>query len=107
MSKDQYLRMVEQTGEEIDWDRCPPEVDDFPDSVIAALNIFSSLGSRIYPEVGYIGRDYTNLNLLYNLYNIENHQEDWIFELLLFLDSRAIEESQQKLKAEMDRIKRK
>ena len=99
--------MVEQTGEEIDWDRCPPEVDDFPDSVIAALNIFSSLGSRIYPEVGYIGRDYTNLNLLYNLYNIENHQEDWIFELLLFLDSRAIEESQQKLKAEMDRIKRK
>ena len=107
MTKDQYLRMVEQTGEEIDWDRCPPEVDDFPDSVIAALNIFSSLGSRIYPEVGYIGRDYTNLNLLYDLYNVEKHQEDWIFELLLFLDSRAIEESQQKLKAEMDRIKRK
>ena len=57
MSKDQYLRMVEQTGEEIDWDRCPPEVDDFPDSVIAALYIFCSLCSRIYPEVGYIGRD--------------------------------------------------
>ena len=107
MSKEQYLRMVEQTGEEIDWDRCPPEVDDFPDSVIAALNIFSSLGSRIYPEVGYIGRDYTNLNLLYDLYNIEKHQEYRIFELLLFLDNRAIEEAQRRMKAEYDKIKRK
>ena len=28
MTKDQYLRMVEQTGEEIDWDKCPPEPED-------------------------------------------------------------------------------
>ena len=99
--------MCEQTGEEINWEKCPPEIEDFPTSILTALNIFESLGIRVYPDVGYVGRDYTNLNLLYDLYNVEKHQEDWIFELLLFLDSRAIEESQQKLKAEMDRIKRK
>ena len=43
MTKDQYLRMVEQTGEEIDWEKCPPDLEDFPNSVIDALNILASL----------------------------------------------------------------
>ena len=47
MTKDQYLRMVEQTGEEIDWERCPPELSDFPESIIDALNIFHSLGNKV------------------------------------------------------------
>ena len=99
--------MCEQTGEEIDWEKCPPDIEDFPTSIFTALNIFESLGVRIYPDVGYVGRDYTNLNLLYKVYFVEKHEEDWIFELLLFLDSRAIQESQKRMKAEMDRIKRK
>ena len=106
MSKDQYLRMCEQTGEEIDWEKCPPDIEDFPNSILTALHIFDSLGVRIYPDIGYVGRDYTNLNLLYNVYLVEKHEEDWIFELLLFLDSRAIQESQKRMKAEMDKIKR-
>ena len=39
MTKDQYLRMVEQTGEEIDWERCPPEMEDFPSIVIDAMKL--------------------------------------------------------------------
>ena len=57
-------------------------------------------------DVGYLGRDYTNLDLLYKVYFVEKHEEDWIFELLLFLDSRAIQESQKRMKTEMDKIKR-
>ncbi len=98
--------MCEQTGEEIDWEKCPPEVEDFPDSVLTALNIFNSLGSRVYPDIGYMGRDFTNLNKLYEIYLVEKHEEDWLFELLLFLDDRAIEESQKRMKSEMDKIKR-
>jgi hypothetical protein len=107
MTKDQYLRMVEQTGEEIDWERCPPDEEDFPDSILTALNIYYSLGNRVYGDVGYVGKDFTNLPLLYDLYKIQEHQKDWIFELLLFLDNRAIEESQRRMKAEYDKIKRK
>ena len=100
--------MVEQTGEEIDWEKCPPEMEDFPESVITTLNIYHSLGIRIQSDIGYIGRDYTNLDILYDFYYIEeNIEKDWIFELLLFLDNRAIEESQKKMKSEMDKIKRK
>ena len=107
MTKDQYLRMVEQTGEEIDWEKCPPEMEDFPDSVHTAMNIYNSLGDRIYPDVGFIGKDFINLSLLYENYFIEEHEKDWIFELLLFLDSNSIKESQRRLKSEMDKIKRK
>ena len=107
MTKDQYLRMVEQTGEEIDWEKCPPEIEDFPDSVHTAMNIYNSLGDRIYPDIGYIGKDFTNLSLLYKNYYIEEHQKDWIFELLLFLDSNNIKESQKRIRSEIDRIKRK
>jgi hypothetical protein len=107
MTKDQYLRMVEQTGEEIDWERCPPDEEDFPDSILTALNIYYSLGNRVYGDVGYVGKDFTNLPLLYDLYKVQEYQKDWIFELLLFLDNRAIEESQRRMKAEYDKIKRK
>jgi len=107
MTKDQYLRMVEQTGEEIDWERCPPDLEDFPESVYTALNIYHSMGSRVQADIGYIGKDFTNLSLLYKFYYIEEYEKDWIFELLLFLDEREIKESQKRMKREMDKIKRK
>ena len=106
MSKDQYLRMCEQTGEEIDWDKCPPDLEDFPESIYTALNIYNSMGNRIQGDIGYIGKDYTNLDLLYKTYLVEKHEKDWIFELLLFLDNREIKESQKRMKSEVDRIKR-
>ncbi len=107
MTKDQYLRMVEQTGEEIDWDRIPPDLEDFPESVYTALCIFNSMGNRLQADIGYLGKDYTNLELLYKFYLIKEYEKDWIFELLLFLDEREIKESQKRMKSEMDKIKRK
>ena len=29
--------MCEQTGQEIDWEKCPPELQDFPNIVIEAI----------------------------------------------------------------------
>jgi len=105
MTKDQYLRMCEQTGEEIDWDRCPPEIEDFPPIVLDALNIFNSLGNRVYPDVGYTGKDFTNFKIFCKVYGIKEHQIDYLMELLLFLDSRSIEESNKQIKAAHDKIK--
>ena len=107
MTKDQYLRMVEQTGEEIDWDKCPPDTEDFPSIVIDTLSIFNSLGDRIYPDIGYIGKDFTSYELLLGRYGIQEHQKDYALDLVLWLDNREIEESQRRMKAEYDKIKRK
>jgi len=99
--------MVEQTGEEIDWERCPPELSDFPDSVLDSLNIFYSMGNKVYPEIGYIGKDFSNREIFFELYNIKSYQKDWIMELLLFLESKTVIESQRQIKAEYDKMKRK
>ncbi len=107
MSKEQYLRMCEQMGEEPDWKKCPPDWEDFPAIVIDVINIFHSMGDRVYPDIGYIGKDFTNLDFLLKRYYIQEHQKDYVLELLLWLDSRAIESSQKKLKAEYDRMKNK
>ena len=108
MTKDQYLRMVEQTGEEIDWERCPPDAEDFPQSVLTIMNVYNSLGNRIESDIGFVGKDFTNLNLLSDLENIVTDSEkDWAFELLLYLDSYFVAESQQKMKAEFDKMKKK
>ena len=81
MTKDQYLMMCEQTGQEIDWERCPPEPEDFPESVITALNIFHSLGNRVFGDVGYTGKDFTNINLILQVYKIDS------FIIYLYLNS--------------------
>lgn len=107
MSKDQYLEMMEQMGEEPDWEKCPPDWEDFPEIITTSVNIYHSLGDRIFPDVGYVGKDFTNFNFLLENYGIEEHQKEFVFEIILWLDSRAIEISQKKLKAEYDKIKRK
>ena len=107
MTKDQYLRMVEQTGEEINWERCPPDIEDFPDSVVDALNIFHSMGDRVYPEIGMVGKDWTAVDRLFKHYLIKEHEKDWTEELLIWLERYTVTESQRKLKAEYDRMKNK
>lgn len=99
--------MCEQTGQEIDWEKCPPDWEDFPQVVITTFNIFNSLGDRVYPDVGYIGKDFTNFNFLLKYYQVETYQIEFIFNTILWLDSRAIQNSQKKIKSEMDRMKNK
>ena len=71
MTKDQYLRMCEQTGEEINWEKCPPDWEDVPDIIIDTINIFNCMGDRVYPDIGYIGKDFTNFEFLIKHFKIE------------------------------------
>ena len=105
MDKDRYLSMMDELGEEPKEEELPPDIKDFPEIVIDAINTFNSLGDRIYPEIGYIGKDYTNLPLYIEMYKIDD--KDTFLEIILRLDSEAIKTSQEKLKREYDRIKRK
>ena len=105
MTKDQYLRMVEQTGEEIDWDRCPADIEDFPSSVHTAMNIFNSCGNRMASDIGYMGKDFTNLPYYIEFYGVEDKQ--LFLEILTWLESRAIDRSHESMKREREKLKRK
>ena len=99
--------MCEQTGEEINWEKCPPDWEDFPNIVIDTISIFNSMGDRVYPDIGYIGKDFTNFQFLLKYYNIDNNQIDFVLDTILWLDNRTIEKSQKRMKAEYDRMKNK
>tara|TARA_R100001460_G_scaffold71889_4_gene112603 strand:- start:46 stop:369 length:324 start_codon:yes stop_codon:yes gene_type:complete len=107
MTKEQYLMMCEETGQEVDWEKCPVEWEDFPLPVLTAVNIYNSLGNRIYGDVGFVGKDFTNFNFLLQQYSVEKYLKDFTFEIVMFMEGRQIEQSQRKLKAELDRVKKK
>ena len=97
--------MMDELGREPIEEEIPPGIEDFPEIVIDGINTFNSLGDRIYPEIGYIGKDYTNVPLYIEMYEIKD--KDTFLEILLRLDSEAIKTAQESLKREYDRIKRK
>ena len=56
---------------------------------MSAIQIFNSLGDRVYPDIGYIGKDYTNLPILMEVYNIQD-KELLLLDTLSRLDAQAI-----------------
>lgn len=105
MTRESYFNMCEQLGTEPDPDKIPPDIQDLPESVQTSIIIFNTLGDRVYPEIGYIGKDYTNLPILFDIYGVEDRE--LALDVLTFLDSRAIKTSSEELKKQYDKLKRK
>ena len=83
MTKKRYLDMMEQLGQEPKMEEMPPDYEDFPDIVIDAIETFNSLGDRIFGDVGYTGKDYTNLPYYIRINNIAEDQEELFLDILL------------------------
>ena len=92
-------------GQEPNPEEIPPDMEDFPEIAILALNTFSSLGDRVYPDIGYMGKDFTTLPYYIEMYGVEDNE--LFLEILTYLDSRAVKQSQETLKRERDKLKRK
>tara|TARA_X000001382_G_scaffold126095_1_gene112307 strand:- start:199 stop:531 length:333 start_codon:yes stop_codon:yes gene_type:complete len=105
MTQERYFEMMEQLGQDPVEDEIPPTWEDFPEDVISAINVFNLLGDRVYPDIGYIGKDYTNLPILTDVYGVND--TELLMDVLNFLDSRAIKKSSESLKKERDKLKRK
>jgi len=99
--------MMEQLGQEPKPEEMPPDYEDFPEIVIDAIETFNSLGDRIFADVGYTGKDYTNLPYYMKINNIADDQQELFLNILLRLDAQAIQTSQKRIKSEMDKMKRK
>lgn len=105
MTRDRYLDMCEQLGKEPDPKEIPPDWEDFPEIIQIAILIFNTLGDRVYPDIGYVGKDYTNLPVLIDIYGIED--SEFLLDILSWLDSRAIKQSAEHIKREHDKLKKK
>jgi hypothetical protein len=97
--------MCEQMGQEPKEEEIPPDWEDFPELAIIAINTFSQLGDRLVPDIGYLGKDFTNLPHYLEIHGIED--KELFLEILNYLESRAITQSQEQLKREREKLKRK
>ena len=104
MTRERYLEMCEQMGNEPLEEEIPPDMQDFPPIIVEALHTFNMLGDRLYPEIGYVGKDYTNLEHFLELYGIED--KEYFLQLLSWLDARAIKKSSEEMKRQYDKMKR-
>ena len=99
--------MQEQMGQPIEEDKIPPTIDDLPAGVADGVDIFNRLGDRVYPDIGYVGKDFTNLNLYMEVYGVNEKDKDFLLEIIEWLDARAIKKAAEQLKREYDKMKRK
>lgn len=104
MTRDRYLEMMEQLGEDPKESEIPPDFDDLPDTMVVAITIFNTLNDRLVADIGYLGKDYTNLPHLMQVYGVED--KEFLLETLSWLDSRAIKKSSEAMKRERDKLKR-
>lgn len=105
MTQDRYLEMMEQLGRDPIPEEIPPDLDDLPEIMQAAIATFNMLGDRVYPDIGFVGKDYTNLKHYIEVYDIED--VEFFLEILNWLDSRAVKKSSEHIKQEMEKAKRK
>lgn len=104
MTRERYLDLCEQMGNDPIPEEIPPSWEDFPEIVVDAVATFNSMGDRIQAEVGYIGKDYTNLNHYLEVYGVED--KEFFLQLLNWLDARAIKKSSEEMKRQLEKMKR-
>lgn len=105
IKRETYLNMCEQMGKEPDPAELPLAYEDLTYDAQLAYSIYTRLGSRIYGDVGFTGKDYTNLPILIEVYDIID--PDYLLILLSVLDSHYINKSQAQIKKMHDDIKKK
>lgn len=92
-------------GQEPVEEKCPPDFEDFPVAVQQAIEVFNRLGDRVYPDIGYLGKDYTALDLHMQVVKVED--KDIFLETLIRLDASMIKRSSEQMKKARDKIKKK
>lgn len=105
MTKDKYLTLCDQMGQDPSEDKCPPEYGDFPVPLQQAIEVFNRLGDRVYPDIGYMGKDYTSLPLHMDVVGVT--EKDIFLEALVRLDAHLIKRSAEQMKKARDSVKKK
>jgi hypothetical protein len=96
---------MKEMGKEPDPEKMPLGFEDIDEENQIAYSIYTSLGNRIYGEVGFIGKDYTNLPILIEVYEIEDKL--YLLEKLSIMDDFFVDKSQKQIKKMHDDAKRK
>jgi len=105
MTKDKYLTLCEQTGQDPSEEKCPPDFEDFPLPVQQAIEVFNRLGDRVVADIGYLGKDFVSLPIHMEVIGVED--KEIFMDTLMRLDSSMIKRSSDQMQKARDKIKKK
>lgn len=91
MTKDKYLETCRLLNEDIDFDKMPPDIEDFPTYVHQALDVFNCLPDTYSGgmEPIYSGKDYSALTGLLEVLQVDKEDMLRVFKVVHHLDGRA------------------
>jgi hypothetical protein len=96
VTREGYFTMCEQLEKEPVPDEIPPDIEDFPEDVQAAILTFGKLGDRIVADIGYLGKDWTSLPIHMEILQLDD--KDVFIETLLRLDEKIIKKSAEEMR---------
>ena len=105
MTKDKYLTLCEQMGQDPSDEKCPPDFEDFPLPVQQAIEVFNRLGDRVVADIGYLGKDFVSLPIHMEVAGVED--KEIFMDTLMRLDASMIKRSSDQMQKARDKIKRK
>lgn len=99
MTKDQYYDMCDMLGTEVIEEDIPVNQEDLMPEILLAYNIYSLLSPKFDSfNGGYFGKDYINLNTLFEMYEVTIQDRKEYFKIILILDSIDTEQINNRLK---------
>lgn len=91
MTKSKYLETCKLLNEEVDFEKMPPDLEDFPTYIHQALDVFNCLPDSYSGgmEPIYSGKDYSALSSILPIFNIDPEDTLRVFRAVHHLDTRA------------------
>lgn len=96
---------MKEQGLEPDPSRMPLGYEDLCLDNQLAFNIYNRLGNRVYGDVGFTGKDYTNLPILIEVYDVVD--KALLLDKLSIMDQFFVDKVQKQIKKMHDDMKKK
>lgn len=81
-------------------DEWPPLYEDLPYEAQEAMRLFYSLPPKVDGMAGYLGRDLSCLDMMFNVYDVPIASRATILNILLYLISRSVKSESDKIQQE-------
>lgn len=106
MTQERYFEMCEQLGKEPKESEIPIGWEELPLEAQVAISIYNKLGDRVAADIGFLGKDYSSISVLLDLYEFTNNKE-LVLDIIHWLEQNQIKKSAEHMKKERDKIRRK
>ncbi len=92
MTREKALEIEERMGGEINYDKLPPALEDFPYIVPMGQEVFNSLSDRYVSNsesIIFVGKDYSSFGMFCELLGVPDDLKYDVLEVVQYLDSKA------------------